>query len=305
MPAGFVAAVDLGATNVRVAIANEDGEIEARRSGPLPDGSPQDVISRIGRTIDDLVRGIWVGAKVAAIGVALPGAIDPADGTVESVANMPGWDNVPLAKLLGGSRGVPVAIENDANAAAVGEGWTGAAKGLRDYVFIALGTGIGSGIVVDGRLHRGAHFLAGELAFFPMTREQLRRGDWEHCLEGQVGGRAVGRRAIDILGAHGKAADLFEAVRCGDAAAAEWLVEMQEYIAMAVADIASLLDPQAIVFGGGVVAAQGEWFLAPIRELALRCAPGKPKILLSALGEDAQIIGAAKLAYDALAQAKP
>jgi glucokinase len=293
----------MGATNVRVAITNEDGEIEARRSGPLPGGSPEDVISKVGRTIDELVRGVWVGAKVAAIGVALPGAVDPAAGTVESVANMPGWDNVALSRLLGEPRAVPVAIENDANAAAVGEGWIGAAKGWRDYVFIALGTGLGSGIVIDGRLHRGSHFLAGEIAFFPMTREQLRRADWEHCLEGQVGGRAVAGRAVDLLGARAKPADLFDAARSGDPKALEWLAEMQEYIAMALADIVSLLDPQAIVFGGGVAAAQGEWFLAPIREMALRCVPGKPKILLSTLGADAQIAGAARMAYDALARA--
>jgi len=302
MSNGFVAGVDLGASNVRVVIANEDGEIEARRAGLLPAGPPEAVLANVGRTVDELVRGVWVGAKVAAIGVALPGAVDPRGGTVASIANMPGWDDVPIAALLGGPRGVPVAIENDANAAAVGEGWTGAAKGLRDFVFIALGTGIGSGIVLDGRLHRGAHHLAGEVAFFPMTREQLRAGDWEHCLEGTVGGRAAAAAAARLLGSHAKAADVFDAARAGEPAAVAWLAEVQEYLAMAVADIAALLDPEAIVFGGGVAAAQGEWFLAPIREMALPCTPGKPKIVLSALGEDAQIIGAVKLAYDRLAE---
>jgi glucokinase len=302
MPVGFVGAVDLGATNVRVAIVSEDGDIEARRSGPLPAGSPAEVIVRLARTIDELVRGVWVGAKVAAIGLALPGAVDAAGGTVESIANMPGWNNVPLARLLSEARGVPVAIENDANAAAVGEGWTGAAKGLRDHVFVALGTGVGAGIVLDGRLHRGSHLLAGEIAFFPMTREQLCAGDWQHNLESTVGGRAAGIAATRLLGERAKAAELFEAARAGDAKACGWLAELRDYLAMAVADIASLLDPEAIVFGGGMAVAQGEWFLAPIREMALRCIPGKPRILLSTLGEDAQIIGAAKLAYAALAQ---
>ncbi len=298
MPQGFVAGVDLGASNVRVVIANEEGEVEARRAGPLPPGPPEDVIEKIGRTIDELVRGVWVGARVAAIGVALPGAIDPDAGTADSIANMPGWDNVALGRLLGTPRGVPVALENDANAAAVGEGWLGAAKGLSDYVFIALGTGIGSGVVLDGRLHRGAHFLAGELAFFPVTREQLHAGDWAHCLEGHVGGRAAARTAVELVGERATTADLFDAARAGEAAAAAWLAETQDYLAMAVASVASLLDPQAIIFGGGMAAAQGESFLAPIREMALRCMPGKPKIILSALGEDAQVIGAVKLALD-------
>ncbi len=300
MPHSFIAAVDLGASNMRVAIANSDGKIEARRTGPVPQGDPASVLDRVSRTIDDLARGVWVGAEAAAIGVVLPGAIDPARGTAVSVANMPGWDNVPIANMLGGMRAVPVAIENDANAAAVGEGWLGAAKGLRDYVFIALGTGIGAGVVLDGRLHRGSHFLAGEIAFFPMTREHLRTGGWEQCLEGQTAGRAAARAAVELLGERAKAADLFAAARSGHEGASAWLAQTQEYIAMAVADIAALLDPQAIVFGGGVVAAQGEWFLEPIREMALRCAPGKPKIVMSALGEDAQIAGAVRLALDRL-----
>jgi len=298
MPHRFIAAVDLGASNVRVAIANNAGEIEARRTGPLRPGTPADVLDGVSRTIDDLARGVWVGAQAAAIGVVLPGAVDPERGTAASVANMPGWDNVHVADALGGPRGVPVAIENDANAAAVGEGWLGAAKGLCDYVFIALGTGIGAGVVLDGRLHRGSNFLAGEVAFFPMTREQLRAGDWEQCLEGQAGGRAAVRTAVEILGNGATAADLFDAARAGHGAASAWLAQTQEYLAMAVADIAALLDPQAVVFGGGVIAAQGEWFLAPIRDLALRCAPGRPKILMSALGADAQIAGAVRLALD-------
>lgn len=300
MPAQFIAGVDLGASNVRVVIANEEGEVEARRASPLPPGSPEDVLGNIGRTIDELVRGVWIGNKVAAIGVALPGAVDPASGTVASIANMPGWADVPIAKLLGEPRGVPVAIENDANAAAIGEGWLGAARGLTDHVFVALGTGIGSGIVLGGRLHRGAHFLAGELAFFPMTRDQLRAGDWQHCLESIVGGRAADRTATELLGHRAKASDLFAAAKAGEAGAVAWLQEMQEYLAMAVTDIIALLDPQAVVFGGGVVAAQGEWLLAPVREMVHRCAPLATTIVLSQLGEDAQIMGAIRLALDAL-----
>ena len=302
MPAQFIAGVDLGATNVRVVIANEDGEIEARRAGPLPAGSPQDVLDRIGRTIDELVRGVWIGNRVAAIGVALPGAVEPGSGTVTSIANMPGWDNVPIRQLVGEARSVPVALENDANAAAVGEGWLGAAKGLTDYIFIALGTGIGSGIVLDGRLHRGAHLLSGEVAFFPMTREQLRAGDWEHCLEGVVSGRAAARAAKQLLGEYSKAADLFDAAKAGDPAAAAWLGEVQEYLAMAITDVIAMLDPQAVILGGGVVAAQGEWLVAPIRDLVHGCAPLRTPIVLSELGEDAQVLGAIKLAQDALRQ---
>jgi predicted NBD/HSP70 family sugar kinase len=300
MPARFIAAVDLGATNVRVAIANEDGEIEARRAFPIPAGSPGDVLGKIGRAVDELVRGVWIGNKVAAIGIVLPGMVDPEAGVVASIANLAGWDDVPIANLLGKPRGVPVAMENDANAAAVGEGWIGAAKGCRHHVFIALGTGVGAGVVIDGRLHRGAHFLAGEVAFFPMTREQLRSSDWQHCLEGVVGGRAAAIAAEEIAGAGARPQDLFDAAKAGEPAAAAWLDRTQDYIAMAVADVIALLDPEMVVFGGGVIAAQGEWFLGPIRERVLAATPVRTPIVISSLGEDAQIAGAIRLALDRL-----
>jgi glucokinase len=296
MPSQFFAGVDLGATNVRVVIANENGEVEARRNGPLPTGSPEDVVAKIGRTIDELIRGVWIGNQVAAIGIALPGAVDPLSGTVTSVANMPGWDDVPIARILGEPRNVPVVVENDANAAAIGEGWIGAAKGLADHVFIALGTGIGSGIVLGGRLHRGGHSLAGEVAFFPMTREQLHAGDWQHCLEGVVGGRAAALKAVGLLGDGARPAELFDAANAGQPEAVAWLRETQDFLAMAVVDIVAMLDPSVVVFGGGVAAAQGERFLAPIRLLIHGCTPLKTRIVLSELGEDAQILGAIRLA---------
>ena len=302
MPHRFIAGADLGGTQIRVVIANEDGEIEARRVMPYPGGDPERVLTSIRRTADDLVRSVWPGASIAGIGMALPGTVDPARGTVATAANLPGWGAVDVAAILSGPSRTPAAVENDANAAAVGEGWLGAAKGMTDFVFVALGTGIGTGLVVGGRLHRGAHFLAGEAAFFPMTPEHVRAPDWQHCLEGLVGGRAIAARAKEFLGPDAKAGDLFSAAERGDPAATAWLCETQEYLAMAVADIIALLDPQAVVFGGGVVAAQGERLLGRVRDLASKAAPFGARIIESSLGEDAQVLGAVKLALDAVRQ---
>jgi predicted NBD/HSP70 family sugar kinase len=298
MPHKFIAGVDLGATNVRVVVANEDGEVESRRSYAHGGAAPEPAIERIGRTVDELARQVWVGAKAAAIGVALPGMVDPATGTVASAANMEGWGSVPLARLLGGPRDAIVAVENDANAAAVGEEWMGAARGLRHVVFVALGTGIGAGIVIDGRPYRGSHALAGEVAYFPMLREHVTSSDWQHCLEGLVGGRAADARAAAILGEGRSAPDLFAAAAKGHAAAAAWMRETQEFLAMAIVDIAALLDPDMVVVGGGVAVAQGETFLAPVRDMAHACLPVAIPITLSELGADAQVMGAVKLALD-------
>ena len=117
---------------------------------------------------------------------------------------------------------------------------------------------------------------------------------------GRVGGRAAARAATELLGHRAKASDLFDAAKAGEAKAVAWLQETQEYLAMAVTDMIALLDPQAVVFGGGVAAAQGEWFLEPIRTMVHRCTPLPTKIVLSELGEDAQIMGAIRLALDAL-----
>lgn len=302
MRGGFIAGIDLGATNVRVAIANTDGEIEARRHFPTPTGSPRDALNKISRTIDDLVRGVWVGARIDALGIVLPGMVDPDAGVVASVANLPGWNDVPLAEILsGGADGKQrrvVAMENDANAAAIGEGWTGAARGLKHYVFIALGTGIGAGVFIDGKLHRGAHFLGGEIAYFSMSPEQVRTGGWQHNLESLVGGHAAEENAHALIGAHARAADLFEAAQAGQRDASEWLTQVQEYLAMAVVDVCALLDPEMVIFGGGVIAAQADAIVDPVRDLVHRNTPIRTKISVSELGEDAQLIGAMKLALD-------
>ncbi|HXK33719.1 MAG TPA: ROK family protein [Dehalococcoidia bacterium] len=300
MPATFVAGVDLGATNMRVAVATPEGGIEARRAVPLPRGTPEEVLRAVTRTVDDLARGVWVGASAAAIGMALPGIVDPSGGTVASIANLPGWDNVPVARLVAADRDIPVAIENDANAAALGEGWKGAAQQLSDYVFIAHGTGFGAGVVLDGRLHRGSRFLAGEVAYFAMTREQLRSREWKHTLDGVVGGLAAEHKARELLGDRASAADLFAAAFAGDAGASAWLEEVHDYIAMAVCDIVALLDPEAVIFGGGVAIMQGERFIAPIRDRVNARMLAPARVVLSELGADAQLIGAIRIAASLL-----
>lgn len=305
MLGGYIAGIDIGASNVRVVIADQDGNIEARRLFDTPGGVPEDAIARIRRTVDELARGVWVGASVDAIGVALPGMVDPDAGLVASVANIPGWADVPLAKLLGGERATPVAMENDANAAAIGEGWMGASRGRKHHAFLALGTGIGAGIVVDGRLHRGARFLGGEVAYLSMDREQVRAGGWNHNLESLVGGRAISARATALLGPHAKAGDLFDAAATGNPDVQAWLTELQEHLAMAIVDVIALLDPEMVVLGGGVIAAQSAVLLDPVRELVHANTPWKTPVVLSQLGADAQIVGAIKLAVDRRSRTLP
>jgi predicted NBD/HSP70 family sugar kinase len=131
-----------------------------------------------------------------------------------------------------------------------------------------------------------------------MTPEHLHAGDWQHNLESVVGGRAIDRAAKLLFGPESSAAALFDAAATGDAQALEAVTQVHEYLAMATADIIALLDPAAVIFGGGVAMAQGERLLGPVRELAHASTPVRTTIVLSELGEDAQILGAVKLAID-------
>lgn len=298
-PTDFVAGVDLGATNLRLAIAGLDGEIAARRAGPVDVSRPPEaVISGIRRQVDEVLRTVWPGARLRAIGMGLPGIVDPANGTVASPANLPGWGSVPVARLLAGEDRVPVALENDANMAALGERWRGAAKEWRTFVFLALGTGIGAGVVVDGRLHRGARLFAGEVAYLATDHADVREPfDPQACLEGRAGGRAIGPRLASALGRRVTTEEAFALARRGDPRAVALIREVQEHLAVACVAIGALLDPDGIVVGGGM-SGQGEFLLGPVREMAHRKLPTKPPVVLSALGEDAQLVGALRAALD-------
>jgi glucokinase len=150
----FAAAADIGATNQRMAIIRDDGRIIARHQGRL-ETDPQSVLDAFTRTISHL--SARHGVQVSAAGLALPAPVDVVRGrTITHHLDPPiNWDATSIPNVLGAALGVPVAIENDGNAAAIGEGWIGAAKDLSDYVFVAVGTGIGAGIVIDRQIHRG------------------------------------------------------------------------------------------------------------------------------------------------------
>lgn len=298
-PTDFVAGVDLGATNLRIAVAGLDGEVVARRAGRVDLARPPEAVLRgIRRDIDELLRGVWPGARLRAIGMGLPGIVDPASGTVASPANLPGWGAVPVARILAGDDDLPVAIENDANVAAVGELWRGAARGWRTFVFVALGTGIGAGVVVEGRLHRGARFFAGEVAYLPTERAHVRRPfDPDAGLEGEAGGRAIGPRLSRILGREVTTEDAFRLAREGDSHAVAVIRKTQEHLAVALSAIAALLDPDGIVVGGGM-SKQGEFLLGPVREMLHGQVPTKPPLVVSELGEDAQLFGAIRVALN-------
>ena len=234
-------------------------------------------------------------SSIAAVGVAVPGIYYAATGLVWA-PNLPGWDHIPLRDELAKKLPAPIVLDSDRAAYVTGEQWLGVARGLTDVIFLAVGTGIGAGIISGGRLIRGAGDIAGSVGWFaidPRPKEIYQRVG---CFEAEAAGPSLARRA----GSGVATETIIERARQGDAAARQIVDETVQYLAMGVANLVSVLNPQMIVLGGGLMQSGG-LFLEPLRREMLQWAQpiaGKQvRIELSALGEDAGLLGAARLAF--------
>jgi glucokinase len=288
-----VAGVDIGGTKTALLIADAATGVEIGRHGfstecdagtdrmlrAIYDGISA-TIEKAGRTMKDL----------RSVGFAVPGLVDDT-GRVLNAGKLAGWSDFDLRGRLERDLSVRAFVEHDANTAALGEQWVGLGKGLRSFVFLALGTGLGAGIVIDGRLHRGARHAAGEVGnmvpgrgFFDMGPPE------EHNLGGLIGGQAIRDQAKQAAGEPMSAAEALrrsmEDERLGPLAE-----RVADYVAIAVINIAALLDPEAIIFGGGTSSA-GAVLFDRVRARVSSELPFRPKLLRSPLGEDAQLKGA-------------
>ena len=253
---------------------------------------PEAMVHRLVETIDLLLVDCGRSrADLRAIGVAVPGLVDTEAGVVLTAGNLTGWTDVPLCELLDAHLHTPVVIEHDANAAAIGERWRGAAQDLESFTFVALGTGIGVGLVLNGKLYRGAHHAAGELGDLVVGRQFLGQDrNGQGNLAQLIGGKTLRQRAQRATGDALSAAEALTLAE-GDPELAVIADEVVDYLAMAIIAISALVDPEAIIVGGGTAEA-GEDLLDPVRE-RMACEVSKPPLLLaSRLGPDAQLYGA-------------
>lgn len=291
---GLVVGIDVGGTKVALMATDiATGEDLARDRVPTPaDAGPDALIEQLCSTVYALVEQTGrEREQLRALGIAVPGPVDVEQGRVILAGNLDGWRDVPLADRLTEQFGVPIFVDQDANAAALGEHWRGCAKEMNNFVFLALGTGLGAGLMINGRIHRGYHAAAGEVGNFVMGREFLGEERGLHGnLELLVGSPAIRDGARDAAGAELHAAEVLDQAN-EDERLQRIADEVADYVAMAAIGIASLLDPEAIVFGGGTSAA-GDDLLEPVRQRVERELAVRPKLLRSALGEDAQLHGA-------------
>lgn len=289
-----VIGVDIGGTKTALMAWYEaTGTVLAKETFETPaDAGPAAMVDCLVTGIDALLTDLGRDrAHLRAVGVAAPGLVDAAAGIVLQAGNLAGWSKVPLREMLVGRLGVPVVIEHDADAAALGERWRGAAGEFETFVFVALGTGVGAGIVIDGRLYRGSHLAAGEVGDMVMGRAFLgqERGGQGNLAQ-LIGGKTLRRRARQSTGAELSAAEAI-ALADEDTRLAALADEVADYLAIALIAIAALLDPEAIVVGGGTAEA-GEDLLDPVRERLRREAAAPPLLIASALGPEAQLYGA-------------
>jgi predicted NBD/HSP70 family sugar kinase len=212
-----------------------------------------------------------------------------------------GWKDVPFRARLSELFGVPAFVEHDANAAAIGERWRGHARAMASFVFLALGTGIGAGLFLDGRLYRGAHNAAGELGDLIPGRGALgETPDDARPLSDLIGSGAIREKAREASGEELDAASSLRAAD-GDEALKPLADEVIDYIALTVISVATLVDPEAIIFGGGTSSA-GDELLERVGERVRGKVHAVPRLLRSALSEDAQLYGAI---YGALVKLSP
>ena len=313
----YALGLDLGGTKIAAGVVNSSGRLLARvRLGTPAQGVASDVAALFDAAHAAVSAAKIPWAKIRAVGVGVPGAFDPQAETVWA-PNLPGWSKVRLKHLLERALGRPVWVESDRNVQALAEAWLGlgARSRVQNLVFLTVGTGIGAGIISEGRLIAGAHGVSGAVGWMVIDRQWQPEYARLGCFEALGAGPAVARlgklawekhpsSSIGVLAggnAGGITAEVVAAAaRRGDAAARQVLEEIGANLGLGVAGMVSLLNPEVVVLGGGLAGA-GNLLLAPLRRAVRKW--GQPlarrqvRIVISGLGEDAGILGAARYAF--------
>jgi glucokinase len=308
----IVLAADLGGTNLRMAAVNREGTILYRTKRDTPQAT----------RADEIVAAIVAAAKECeehageanAIGVAVPSGVDYKNGVVIKAPNVSCLDGFRLSSTLFDELNIPVVLENDANAAAIGEHTFGAAKGFQSAIAVTLGTGVGGGIIIDGKLLRGIDGMAGEIGHlcvepFGFPCNCGGRG----CIEQYASATAIVRQAIEFENQYPKStlraknkitsADVYQAGIKGDELALEVFRRVGFYLGISLAGLINCLNPEVITIGGG---AAGSWDLFiqhaidQINTRSYRVSAERAKILKAVCGDDAGILGVARLAFNQL-----
>jgi predicted NBD/HSP70 family sugar kinase len=299
--AGWVVGLDVGRDFVRAAVANLSGEIVARRDERARVRSQRTLISQIGEVAHGVAAEAGVRWKqVTFATVGSPGVFDPETGHVALAYELPGWGRAGLVQAVQDELGTKVGFENDVNLAALGEQWLGLGKGVSNFVYLHVGTGVGAGLVLRGELYRGQTGAAGEVGYLPIggdPREPAlrRRG----ALDTDAGASGVVAAARELgmsppLSARG----VIAAARRGDPIARRVVALEAERIAVGLAAIVPIVDPELVILGGGI-GRNGDLLLEPVTRSLREMSPFPVRVEVSPLGEEAAVLGAVWMALQA------
>jgi glucokinase len=313
----LVIGIDLGGTKISTALVDGTGRIIAHDYRETLAAQGQDaVVARMLDAAGDVMARAGVKrSRVAAVGIGAPGPLDVGAGVVVAPPNLPGWDHVPLKQLIEDGLGITTFLENDANAAALGEHRFGAGGGVAHMIYVTVSTGIGGGLILDGKLYHGASGMAGEVGHQTIVPDGPRCGCGNYgCLESLASGTAIARQARERVaqGAPTLIAELAEgdleritaklvaeAARRGDEEAREILAEAMDYLGVGMANLVNLFNPQLIVIGGGLTNI-GESLFGPVRraidQRAFREQAQAVRVVPAELGDNVGVLGAAAVA---------
>jgi glucokinase len=306
--------IDLGGTNTRIALVNKAGQVIVSEEFPTESAqSGESIVHAVSEQIETiLVKVSCHRNEIQGIGLASAGFLSPQEGFIYFSPNLPTLSNFPIVKLLEEDTGLMTILENDANAAAIGEHWLGAGKNVNNFIFITLGTGLGSGIILNSEIWHGTHGFAGEFGHTILFPDGLpckcgRKG----CLEMYCSASAIvyfireklkqgkpsslGRERMPLT-----SRTIFEHASHGDSLACDTFKETGTYLGMALSNVFNLLDLQMAIIGGKVAEADN-LILKPVRDVVERMAISSryypPQVLKSELGDNAGVLGAARLVF--------
>jgi predicted NBD/HSP70 family sugar kinase len=294
--AGYVIGIDIGRAWIRVAVADLAGTIIARSDTPNRARTAGAVVRAVAREARAAVKRAGIGWKrVVHTVVGSPGVFDPSTGRLWHAPNLPDWSKPGLAAELRDALTPSTTIDNDANLAAVAERDFGRGRDARSFVYIELGTGLGMGIVIDGELHRGARGAAGEVGYIPWPgAPRSERGRLE-----EVTSAAAVVEAARSAGMRGNitAKDVFDAARAGDATALQAVNDESDRIALLLATVTAVVDPEFVVLGGGL-GGSADLLVPRIEERLNEVTPLETRVEPSELGQDAIVLGAVATALE-------
>jgi glucokinase len=309
--------IDLGGTKIGTALVDAEGQILARDFRKTQAaGGLQAVVNRMVDAAYRVMGQAGVApSQITAIGVGAPGPIDAKAGLVTSPPNLPGWRNVPLKKLVEEALDIPTFLENDANAAALGEHLFGAGRGTKNMIYVTASTGVGGGFILDGQIYDGATGAAGEIGHMTVLPRGPHCGCGNRgCLEALASGTAIAREGKELVvrGVPTLITELAEGdpdrvsaklvaqtAEQGDVEAQEIIADAMTYLGVGMASLVNLFNPELIVIGGGLTN-MGEGLFGPVRRIidrrAFRASAEAVKVVPAQLGDEVGILGAAAVA---------